>query len=125
MPSVVGAGGRATVGHSVRTAMNGADAMLEVERELPDLVLCDGQGIAHPRRFGIACHLGVLLNLPAIGVGKSKLVGEFEEPEPQKGAWSRLMHKGERIGTVLRSRTASAEQSNREYSKQDSTCESN
>ena len=71
---------------------------------MPDLVLCDGQGIAHPRRLGIASHLGLWLDLPTIGVGKSRLVGTHEEVPPEKGAWSPLMHRGERIGAVLRTR---------------------
>jgi deoxyribonuclease V len=70
----------------------------------PDLVLCDGQGIAHPRRFGIACHLGVLLDIPAIGVGKSRLTGQFEEPGPAKGERSPLLDDGETIGLVVRTR---------------------
>jgi deoxyribonuclease V len=70
----------------------------------PDLVLCDGQGIAHPRRFGIACHLGVLLDLPTIGVGKSRLTGSFEQPGADKGAREPLLDGGEIIGTVLRTR---------------------
>lgn len=78
---------------------------LEKLSSLPDLLLCDGQGIAHPRRLGIATHLGLLLNLPAIGVGKSRLIGSYEEPAEEKGAWSPLYDKGEEIGCVLRSRT--------------------
>lgn len=70
----------------------------------PDLILCDGQGIAHPRRFGIACHLGVWLDRPAIGVAKSRLIGTHEEPPASKGAWVPLYDKGERIGAVLRTR---------------------
>ncbi|HKJ21472.1 MAG TPA: endonuclease V, partial [Gammaproteobacteria bacterium] len=70
----------------------------------PDVLLCDGQGIAHPRRFGIACHLGLLTDLPAIGVAKSRLIGDFEPPPQTKGAWRPLTHKGERIGAVLRTR---------------------
>ncbi|WP_207063062.1 deoxyribonuclease V [Motiliproteus sp. SC1-56] len=70
----------------------------------PDIYLCDGQGIAHPRRLGIASHLGVLLDVPAIGVGKSRLVGEYEEPAGARGAWSGLYHRGERVGAVLRTR---------------------
>lgn len=71
---------------------------------LPDLILCDGQGYAHPRRFGIACHLGVLTGLPTIGVGKTRLIGRYEEPGPEKGDWSPLMDRGEQIGAVLRTR---------------------
>lgn len=70
----------------------------------PDLILCDGQGIAHPRRFGIACHLGVLLDLPAIGVGKTRLLGTHAEPPDVKGAWAPLLDKEETIGAVLRTR---------------------
>jgi deoxyribonuclease V len=70
----------------------------------PDVILCDGQGRAHPRRFGIACHLGLLLDLPTIGVGKTRLIGEFEEPGPDRGDWSPLIDKGETLGAVLRTR---------------------
>jgi deoxyribonuclease V len=69
-----------------------------------DLILVDGQGIAHPRRVGLASHLGILLNKPTIGVAKSRLVGEYEEPGPHRGDKSPLTDKGERIGTVLRTR---------------------
>lgn len=79
-------------------------AALEKLRVNPDLLLCDGQGLAHPRRFGLACHLGVLLDRPAIGVAKSRLIGDHEDPGPRKGDWSPLRHKGEVIGAVLRSR---------------------
>ncbi|NJM58896.1 MAG: deoxyribonuclease V [Synechococcales cyanobacterium RU_4_20] len=71
----------------------------------PDLILCDGQGIAHPRRFGIASHLGLLLDKPTIGVGKSRLVGTHEPVPEAKGAWVPLMDRGDRIGAVLRSRS--------------------
>ncbi|PWG63119.1 deoxyribonuclease V [Sediminicurvatus halobius] len=70
----------------------------------PDLVLCDGQGIAHPRRLGIAAHLGVITGFATIGVGKSRLVGTHAEPDIGKGAWAPLMDGAERIGTVLRTR---------------------
>lgn len=70
----------------------------------PDLILCDGQGIAHPRRFGLASHLGVLTGLPTIGVAKSRLVGEHAEPGMSRGDWVPLMDKGETIGAVLRTR---------------------
>ncbi|MCK9529656.1 MAG: deoxyribonuclease V [Gammaproteobacteria bacterium] len=71
----------------------------------PDLVLCDGQGLAHPRRFGLACHLGVLLDVATIGAAKSRLLGEHAEVPPQRGAWVPLMDMGEVIGAVLRTRT--------------------
>lgn len=70
----------------------------------PDLLLCDGQGIAHPRRLGIASHLGILVDLPAIGVAKSLLVGKHGEIPAQKGDWVPLLHLGETIGAVLRTR---------------------
>jgi deoxyribonuclease V len=72
---------------------------------LPDLMLCDGQGLAHPRRFGLACHLGVLTDIPCIGVAKSRLVGRHEEVPPDKGRWVPLLDDGETIGAVLRTRT--------------------
>ena len=72
----------------------------------PDLVIVDGQGIAHPRRFGIAAHLGVLLNLPAIGCAKSRLTGQpLEELDAEKGARTPLIDREECIGYVVRSRT--------------------
>lgn len=72
--------------------------------EWPQMLMVDGQGIAHPKRLGIAAHLGVLLDMPSIGVAKSRLTGRFEMPGPQKGNMSALMFGKERIGTVLRSR---------------------
>ncbi|MBW4572013.1 MAG: deoxyribonuclease V [Tolypothrix carrinoi HA7290-LM1] len=78
---------------------------LEKITTIPDIILCDGQGIAHPRRFGIACHLGVLVDIPTIGVAKSLLVGKHEIVPETKGSWQPLIHKGETIGAVLRSRT--------------------
>lgn len=77
---------------------------LERVQTVPHLLLCDGQGIAHPRRFGIACHLGVLTNIPAIGVAKSLLVGKYDEVPEERGAWVKLQHKGDTIGAVLRTR---------------------
>ncbi len=71
---------------------------------VPDLVLCDGQGIAHPRRFGIACHIGLLTNLPTIGVAKSRLVGTHAEPPQERGSHVPLLDKDEQIGVVLRTR---------------------
>lgn len=73
-------------------------------RVRPDLCLFDGQGLAHPRRFGLACHLGVLLDLPSVGCAKSLLVGEYEEPGPERGDWSPLRLDGRRVGAVLRTR---------------------
>jgi deoxyribonuclease V len=73
-------------------------------RGLPDLLLCDGQGWAHPRRFGIACHLGVLTQIPSIGVAKSRLIGEHQPVADERGAWQPLVDKDEVIGAVLRTR---------------------
>ncbi len=70
----------------------------------PDLILCDGQGLAHPRRFGLACHLGVLTDIPTIGVAKSRLIGDHGPLPAEKGSWVALLHKGETIGAVLRTR---------------------
>ncbi|MBD1870229.1 deoxyribonuclease V [Leptolyngbya sp. FACHB-671] len=70
----------------------------------PDLLLCDGQGIAHPRRLGIASHIGLLVDLPTVGVAKSRLFGKHGEVPDQKGSWVALLHKGETIGAVLRTR---------------------
>lgn len=70
----------------------------------PDILMVDGHGIAHPRRLGIAAHLGVLMDMPAIGVAKKRLTGRYEEPAPEKGAMSPLTDRGETIGMVLRSK---------------------
>lgn len=74
-------------------------------RQPPDLLLCDGQGIAHPRRFGLACHIGVLTGFPAIGVAKNCLMGVHDPLPRNKGSWVPLDDKDEVIGAVLRTRT--------------------
>lgn len=71
----------------------------------PDLLLCDGQGIAHPRGLGLAAHLGLLYDLPAIGVAKSRLVGSHRDPGVRRGCATRLEFKGREVGRVLRTRT--------------------
>lgn len=71
----------------------------------PDLVVCDGQGYAHPRRFGLACHLGVTFDVPTIGCGKSVLTGKYQELDIQRGAISPLIEGKEIIGNALRSQT--------------------
>ena len=84
-----------------------APALLEAFGQLkarPDVVLCDGQGIAHPRRLGIASHLGLWLDLPTVGCAKSRLCGTYPEPGPGRGDRSPLLDKGEVIGSVLRTR---------------------
>ena len=71
----------------------------------PDLLLCDGQGLAHPRRFGLACHIGLIAGTASIGVAKTRLVGDYIEPGNEKGSWSPLTQEGRTIGAVLRSRS--------------------
>ncbi len=73
-------------------------------RTEPDLLLIDGHGRAHPRLFGIACHLGVLFDKPTIGCAKSLLVGEHRELGHEAGSTAPLVFRGERVGVVLRSR---------------------
>ncbi|MEM1041664.1 MAG: endonuclease V [Bacteroidota bacterium] len=70
----------------------------------PDVFVLDAHGYAHPRRFGLACHLGVLLDKPAIGVAKTRLTGRYDEPGPTKGDLAPLTDKGEPIGAVIRTR---------------------
>jgi deoxyribonuclease V len=77
---------------------------LEQLHELPDLIMADAQGIAHPRRLGMAAHLGILVDLPVIGVAKSRLVGEYVEPDDYPGARSPLMLGSEQVGEVVRTR---------------------
>ena len=72
---------------------------------IPDLVIVDGQGIAHPRRFGLASHLGLILDKPTIGCAKSRLWGRYEEPDAEQGAYTYLIDKEEVIGAAVRTRT--------------------
>jgi len=71
---------------------------------LPDLPLCDGQGLAHPRRFGLACRLGWLVHLPTIGVAKSRLLGDYAAPRTERRAWAPLGYRGELVGAAVRPR---------------------
>jgi deoxyribonuclease V len=77
---------------------------LEALEGRPQLVLVDGQGLAHPKRFGLASHLGVLLDVPTVGCAKSRLVGEAGEPGGKVGDWVPLLHEGDTVGAVLRTR---------------------
>jgi deoxyribonuclease V len=76
-------------------------AKLSIE---PQLILCDGQGLAHRCRFGLACHLGLVLNVPTIGVAKNLFIGTHEALPDERGAWVPLLDKEETIGVVLRTR---------------------
>jgi deoxyribonuclease V len=83
-------------------------AVLEAWEKLktePDAVMFDGQGIAHPRRVGIASHVGLLINRPTLGCAKSVLVGKYEEPPLERGAWTELIDKGEVVGAALRTKS--------------------
>jgi deoxyribonuclease V len=71
----------------------------------PDMLLCDGQGLAHPRRFGLACHLGLLSDIPAIGVAKTHLFGTYDPVGEERGAFEPLRDRNEVIGAVLRTRS--------------------
>lgn len=82
--------------------------LIKIFEKIPedfDVLLCDGQGIAHPRRFGLACHLGTLLDKAALGCAKSRLMGTHEEPPEHKGGYSILYDGEEAVGAVLRTRS--------------------
>ncbi|WP_042376691.1 endonuclease V [Streptacidiphilus melanogenes] len=78
---------------------------LERLTTVPDVLLCDGQGFAHPRRFGLACHLGVLTGVPTLGVAKTPLLGEWTEPRAERGATSDVRDRGEVVARVLRTQS--------------------
>jgi deoxyribonuclease V len=79
------------------------EAFQKLQHE-PDVFIFDGMGIMHPRRIGIASHMGVWLQKPTIGCGKSYFLGQYDEPAQERGAWSLVHHKGDVIGAVLRTR---------------------
>ena len=86
-----------------------APAIIDAVRKLTrqgDLLMCDGQGIAHPRRLGLACHVGLWLDMPTIGVAKSRLCGLGRQPGPKRGCCTQLRHGGAVVGAVVRTRTA-------------------
>ena len=80
-----------------------AGALRKVETVV-DAVILDAQGLAHPRRMGLASHIGLFLDVPTVGCAKSLLVGEFEEPGPKKGSAADLVHRGEVVGRIVRTR---------------------
>jgi deoxyribonuclease V len=80
-----------------------AGALRKVETAV-DAVILDAQGLAHPRRMGLASHIGLFLDVPTVGCAKSVLVGKFEEPGPRKGNATDLVHRGEVVGRVVRTR---------------------
>lgn len=71
----------------------------------PDLLMIDGQGVAHPRRFGIASHIGLLTGIPSVGCAKTRLLGDYEEPQRDRGSIAYLKENGETLGAVVRTRT--------------------
>lgn len=73
-------------------------------REIPDVIIFDGQGIAHPLGLGLAAHMGVLLGKPTLGCAKSRLIGDYREPGLERGSVSALMYRGRRVGSVVRTR---------------------
>jgi deoxyribonuclease V len=79
------------------------DALAKLSPQ-PDLLIFDGQGIAHPRRFGLASHIGLLLDKPSIGCAKTRLIGSFSEPGRKKGSYTHLKDHDETIGAVVRTR---------------------
>lgn len=90
---------------SFREAPPLLEAWAKLQTE-PDAVMFDGQGIAHPRRIGIASHVGLLLDRPTFGCAKSMLVGkeDYQEPAPERGSWTPMVHKGEQVGAILRTK---------------------
>ena len=89
---------------SFRESPSVLEAWAKLKTE-PDAVMFDGQGIAHPRRVGIASHVGLVIKRPTLGCAKSVLVGRFEEPGEERGSWTPLVDRGETIGAALRTKT--------------------
>jgi deoxyribonuclease V len=79
-------------------------AALATLKAQPDVLIFDAQGLAHPRRMGLAAHLGVVLDIPSVGCAKSRLVGTYRVPGELKGSWEPLVDEGEVIGAVVRTR---------------------
>jgi deoxyribonuclease V len=89
---------------SFRESPSVLEAWAKLKTE-PDAVMFDGQGIAHPRRVGIASHVGLIINRPTLGCAKSVLVGRFEEPGEERGSWTPMIDRGETVGAALRTKT--------------------
>jgi deoxyribonuclease V len=89
---------------SFRESPSVLEAWAKLKTE-PDAVMFDGQGIAHPRRVGIASHVGLIINRPTLGCAKSVLVGKYEEPGQERGNWTELIDKGEVVGAAVRTKT--------------------
>jgi deoxyribonuclease V len=89
---------------SFRESPSVLEAWAKLKTE-PDAVMFDGQGIAHPRRCGIASHVGLIINRPTLGCAKSVLVGKYEEPEEERGHWAELVDRGEVVGAAVRTKT--------------------
>ena len=88
---------------SFRESPSVLEAWARLETE-PDAVMFDGQGLAHPRRVGIASHVGLMLSRPTLGCAKSVLVGRYEEPGEERGSWSPMVDKGETVGAAVRTK---------------------
>src|SRR5919206_708199 len=88
---------------SFRESPSVLEAWAKLKTE-PDAVMFDGQGLAHPRRVGIASHVGLLIERPTLGCAKSVLVGKYEEPPPERGSWTEMVDKGEVVGAALRTK---------------------
>jgi len=88
---------------SFRESPSVLEAWAKLKTE-PDAVMFDGQGLAHPRRVGIASHVGLIVERPTLGCAKSVLVGRYEEPGPSRGSWTPLVDKGETVGAALRTK---------------------
>jgi deoxyribonuclease V len=89
---------------SFRESPSVLEAWAKLKTE-PDAVMFDGQGLAHPRRVGIACHVGLIIKRPTFGCAKSVLTGKFEEPGEERGSWTPMIDKGETVGAALRTKT--------------------
>ncbi|MET0492787.1 MAG: endonuclease V [Actinoplanes sp.] len=99
---------RTAVGVDVTYEVNSDRAMAAAVGRLaapPPLIVCDGYGLAHPRRFGLACHLGLLLDVPAFGVAKTPFIGEAADPDRDRGEFTDLTDNGEVIGRAVRTQS--------------------